>query len=93
MFLFYVLSFFKKGDTIQGGTLFKEIRYSSFFSHKVEDSSHFDPTLAADDFRVPGNKLCYSKFSMKRTVKASISVTTALLASGRRAYELKIEIF
>ena len=26
MFLFYVLSFFKKGDTIQGGTLFKEIR-------------------------------------------------------------------
>ena len=23
MFLFYVLSFFKKGDTIQGGTLFK----------------------------------------------------------------------
>ena len=28
MFLFYVLSFFKKGDTIQGGTLFKEIRYA-----------------------------------------------------------------
>ena len=31
MFLFYVLSFFKKGDTIQvrdeGRTLFKEIRY------------------------------------------------------------------
>ena len=25
MFLFCVLSFFKKGDTIQGGTLFKEI--------------------------------------------------------------------
>ena len=23
MFLFYVLSFFKKGDTIQGGSLFK----------------------------------------------------------------------
>ena len=23
MFLFYVLSFFKKGDTVQGGTLFK----------------------------------------------------------------------
>ena len=23
MFLFYVLSFFKKGDVIQGGTLFK----------------------------------------------------------------------
>ena len=27
MFLFYVLSFFKKGDTIQGGTLLKEIRF------------------------------------------------------------------
>ena len=27
MFRFYVLSFFKTGDTIQGGTLFKEIRY------------------------------------------------------------------
>ena len=28
MFLFYVLGSFKKGDTIQGGTLSKEIRYS-----------------------------------------------------------------
>ena len=28
MFLFYVLSFFKKGDTIQGGTLFKGGHYS-----------------------------------------------------------------
>ena len=27
MFLFYVLSFFKKGDTIQGGTLFKGGHY------------------------------------------------------------------
>ena len=27
MFRFYVLIFFKNGDTIQGGTLFKEIRY------------------------------------------------------------------
>ena len=26
-FLFYVLSFFKKGDTIQGGTLFKGGHY------------------------------------------------------------------
>ena len=29
-------------------------KYLSFFSHKVEDSSHFDPTLAAVDYRVPG---------------------------------------
>ena len=27
MFLFYVLSFLKKGDTIQGGTLFKGGHY------------------------------------------------------------------
>ena len=27
MFLFYVLRFFKKGDTIQGGTLFKGGHY------------------------------------------------------------------
>ena len=27
MFLFYVLSFFKKGVTNQGGTLFKEMQY------------------------------------------------------------------
>ena len=27
MFLLYVLNFFKKVDTIQGGTLFKEIQY------------------------------------------------------------------
>ena len=27
MFLFYVLSFFKKGDTIQGGTLLKGGHY------------------------------------------------------------------
>ena len=30
-FLFYVLSFFKKRNTIQGGTLFKEVRYSSIW--------------------------------------------------------------
>ena len=29
MFLFYVLSFFKKEDTIQGGTLFKGGHYLS----------------------------------------------------------------
>ena len=50
----YVLSFFKKGDTIQGGTLFKEIsiiavkrkqmdrttvtRISSFMSHLAQTS-------------------------------------------------------
>ena len=32
MFLFYVLSFFKKGDTIQGGTLFKGGQYLRKYS-------------------------------------------------------------
>ena len=41
MFLFYVLSFFKKGDTIQGGTLFKEIRFTDLggiFKFSAQDS-------------------------------------------------------
>ena len=33
MFLFYVLSFFKKEDTIEGGTLFKEIMYLQIFPY------------------------------------------------------------
>ena len=36
MFLFYVLSFFKKGDTIQGGTLFKEIWYMNVGPEKFD---------------------------------------------------------
>ena len=32
MFLFYVLNFFKKGDTIQGGTLFKGGHYLKKYS-------------------------------------------------------------
>ena len=40
MFLFYVLRFFKKRDTIQGGTLFKEIWYLEFcFILSREDTS------------------------------------------------------
>ena len=43
MFLFYVLSFFKKGDVIQGRTLFKEIRYKWKFEnlpHMLEVNLH-----------------------------------------------------
>ena len=32
MILLYVLSFIKKGNTIQGGTLFKEIRYAIYLN-------------------------------------------------------------
>ena len=34
MFLFYVLRFFKKGDIIQGGTLFKGGHYLRKFGKK-----------------------------------------------------------
>jgi hypothetical protein len=30
--MIYILNFFKKGDTIKGGTLFKEIQYSIFYT-------------------------------------------------------------
>ena len=43
MFLFYALSFFQKGDTIQGGdiiqgggTLFKEIQYITYKDLKIK---------------------------------------------------------
>ena len=35
MFLFYVLTFFKKGDIIQMRTLFKEIRYVTRFPFDI----------------------------------------------------------
>ena len=42
MFHFYVLSFFKKGATIQGGTLFKEIWYIlSIFIMAVRGRKHY----------------------------------------------------
>ena len=44
MFLFYVLSFFKKGDTIQEGTLFKGghylRKYSIFNQHGTYRKSY-----------------------------------------------------
>ena len=38
MFLFYVLSFFKKGDTIQGGTLFKGGHYLRKYGMLIYDA-------------------------------------------------------
>ena len=52
MFLFYVITFFKKGDTIQGGTLFEEIRYIPFF--RVHDT--FQKEILV---RKPERKSCY----------------------------------
>ena len=37
MSLFYVLSFFKKGDTIQGGTLFKGGHYLRKYGAQAHD--------------------------------------------------------
>ena len=41
MFLFYVLSFFKKGDTIQGGTLFKRGHYLRKYGTLVDRKRPF----------------------------------------------------
>ena len=43
MFLFYVLSFFKKWDTIQGGTLFKEGHHLRKYCNLVP--FHFRTTM------------------------------------------------
>ena len=43
MFLFYVLSFFKKGDTIQGGTLFKGGYYLRKYGTYPKFSHIFGP--------------------------------------------------
>ena len=62
MLLFYVLSFFKKGDTIQGGTLFKEIRYLekrrfiNLFLKKSYFKKYFNPIVA------PTGLLCNKHF-------------------------------
>ena len=53
MFLFYVLSFFKKGDNIQGGILFKEIWYS------------FDVTIACQTLKLLSSQIL-QHFSLKR---------------------------
>ena len=36
MFLFYALGFFKKGDTIQGGTLFKGGHYLRKYGNHIQ---------------------------------------------------------
>ena len=45
MFLIYVLSFFKKGDNIQGGTLFKEIRYVLYLLNTLLPQASFSSEI------------------------------------------------
>ena len=51
MFLLYVLSFFKKGDIVQGGTLFKEIRYilQAQVAQKIFFNTDFFPSWVVHD--------------------------------------------
>ena len=42
MFLFYVLTFFKKGDTIQGGTLFKRGHYLRKYGMLTNRETNFE---------------------------------------------------
>ena len=39
MFLFYVLCFYKKGDTVQGGTLFKGGHYLRKYSMSISHNA------------------------------------------------------
>ena len=48
MFRYYVLSFFKKGDTIQGGTLFKEIWYVAISEEVLQHG--ISPSIKIMDF-------------------------------------------
>ena len=63
MFLFYVLSFFKKGDTIQGGTIFKEIRYTgahtSIFQEQDKEKS---ASNSIHDQKMKANNLNKTQF-------------------------------
>ena len=42
IFLFYVLSFFKKGDTIQGGTFFKGGHYLRKYGIYMEKKGRYE---------------------------------------------------
>ena len=67
MFLFYVLSFFKKGDTIQGETLFKGghylRKYSTYFSSNFMKIHRFSGTKEKKG--TPGQKGNPGHFAMK----------------------------
>ena len=59
MFLFYVLSFFKKGDTIQGGTLFKGGHYLRKYGSLHENPQRLKPFDALDlDCKCTTNNFC-----------------------------------
>ena len=50
MFLFHVLSIFKNGDTIQGRTLIKEIRYFIFLLYSLRWRWHCWLDIICDGF-------------------------------------------
>ena len=67
MFLFYVLCFFKKGDTIQGGILFKEIRYSQI------------TIISYQTLYLQTNSISISLFLQAANMKSSILVIALVL--------------
>ena len=98
MFLFYVLSFFKKGDTysrgdiIQGGTLFKEIRYLRKMHKKkrfcsranalfVDGSTKKGPWQAQLDERQTFDQRLFLKYSPTFSNRAKMRVTCYLISS------------
>ena len=66
MFLFYVLRFFKKGITIQGGTLFKEEYYLRKYGNP--SSVVYVPELIgalSDSILHQSHRLCYEFIQIK----------------------------
>ena len=75
MVLFYVLSFFKKGDTIQGGILFKEIRYFILIHPCVFLPKHYLAIEGSYRGRDSPVKFVFSKMATKINEIFTIDLT------------------
>ena len=69
MFLFYVLSLFKRGDTIQGGTLLKGGRYLRKYGRKNSaKQNHFAILLSLQKYSLDhdqGSRASSQKYHVK----------------------------
>ena len=81
MFLFYVVSFFKKGETIQGRTLFKEIRQS-----KKTKLTQFDFNSILD---LPGQTMPQKRRRSQTTMSFHFSIFSAMQSSDLKISSLE----
>ena len=78
MFLFYVLSFFKKGDTIQGRTLIKEIRYLFFEGRAIYVYLYKIFSFVEVNIEIVSGCIFFSRFERTRGDKNQIFRTYVL---------------